>query len=188
MAPIRISSDPNVGGRVRAFRKARDLTIDEVAESSGVTKSFISRFERNEVQASVATLLKIFAIIGIKMSDVFDPSPSSYVPSGEGVPVNYGGHNVREFVVSGPQNDSLMALLSIVEPGGGSGPELYMLDAAADLVHVLEGELTVTVGSEIYHLKQGDTLNFAASIPHSWVNPSHSKDSKVLWVMVPPPK
>lgn len=176
-----------VGGRVRAFRKARNLTLDEVAKSSGVTKSFVSRFERDEVQASVAVLLKIFGAIGIKLSDVFDPPPSSYVPAGNGVSVNFGGHNIKESIVNGQNDASMMALFSIIEPGGGSGPELYILKAESDLIHILEGELRVTVGGEIYDLKPGDTLTFSPTIPHSWENLSPTAICKSLWVIVPPP-
>lgn len=177
----------NVGGRVRAFRKARNLTIDEVAKNSGVTKSFISRFERDEVQASIATLLKIFNAIGIKLSDVFDPPPSSYVPAGQGVPVNFGGHNLKERIVNGQKNDAMMALYSVIEPGGGSGSELYVIRADSDLIHIIEGRLRVVVGGEIYDLSAGDTLTFAPTIPHSWVNLSETDVCKSLWVIVPPP-
>lgn len=181
------TAEVNVGGRVRAFRKARNLTIDEVAKNSGVTKSFVSRFERDEVQASVAVLLKIFGAIGIKLSDVFDPPPSSYVPAGQGVPVNFGGHNIKESIVNGQNDTSMMALFSVIEPGGGSGPELYIIKAESDLIHILEGQLRVTVGGEVYDLKPGDTLTFSPTIPHSWENLSQTEPCRSLWVIVPPP-
>lgn len=181
------TTNANIGGRVRAFRKAKNLTIEEIARNSGVTKSFISRFERDEVQASVATLLKILSVIGVKLSEVFDPPEASYVPFGKGVPINLGGHKVQESIINGRSSSSMMALYSTIEPGGGSGSELYILNAESDLIHILEGELRVVVGGEIYNLQAGDTLSFAPSIPHSWINPSQTGVCKSIWVIVPPP-
>lgn len=163
------------------------MTIEEVATKAGVTKSFISRFERDEVQASVATIMKIFAVLDIKPSEVFDPPSTHYVPAGTGSRINLGGHHVTERIISGQHVKSLMALHSIIEPGGGSGTELYVLNAECDLIYILEGNLDVIVGSEVHHLKPGDTLSFTPTLPHSWTNPSKTDVCKAIWVIAPPP-
>jgi transcriptional regulator with XRE-family HTH domain len=181
------SSEVRVGSRLRAFRKMRNLLIDDVAQKAGVTKSFISRFERDEVQASVATLLRICEAIGVKPADIFEPPATSYVPAGQGVPISLGGRKMREFLVSGSGNEHMMALYSVIEPGGGSGAEPYALKAAADLVHVQTGQLRIVIGSEIYNLHPGDTLTFPPSIPHTWDNPSKTETCTALWIIVPPP-
>lgn len=181
------AGEVRVGSRLRAFRKAKGLVIDDVAQRAGVTKSFISRFERDEVQASVATLLRICEVIGVKPGEIFEPPATSYVPAGRGVPISLGGEKMREFLVSGSGNEHLMALYSIIEPGGGSGGEPYALKAAADLVHVQTGQLRIVIGSEIYLLTPGDTLTFPPSIPHTWENPSKTETCTALWVIVPPP-
>lgn len=181
------SQSPQIGGRLRAFRRAAGLTIDDVAVKAGVTKSFVSRFERDEVQASVATLLRLCESIGVGMGTIFEPSKASYVPAGKGVPVSLGGERMQEYLINGSNSGQLMALQSLIEPGGGSGSELYRLNASVDLVHVLEGELELVVDSETYRLHKGDTLTFAPSIPHSWVNPSTNNRCIALWIIVPPP-
>lgn len=181
------TGEVRVGSRLRAFRKAKGLLIDDVAQRAGVTKSFISRFERDDVQASVATLLRICDAIGVKPGEIFEPPATSYVPAGKGVPISLGGQKMREFLVSGSGNEHLMALYSVIEPGGGSGGEPYALKAAADLVHVQTGQLRIVIGSEVYLLTPGDTLTFPPSIPHTWENPSNTETCTALWVIVPPP-
>jgi transcriptional regulator with XRE-family HTH domain len=181
------AGDVRVGSRLRAFRKSKNMTIDEVAQRAGVTKSFISRFERDEVQASVATLLRVCDVIGVKPGEIFEPPATSYVPKGAGVPISLGGEKMREYLVSGANNEHMMALFSVIDPGGGSGNEPYALKAAADLVHVQTGQLRIVIGSEEYLLSPGDTLTFPPSIPHTWENPSQSETCTALWVIVPPP-
>jgi len=177
----------NVGSRLRAARLAKGLRIDEVALRVGVSKSFISRFERDVVQASVATLLRVCDAIGVKSADLFSPPTTAYVPAGQGTPISLGGEKMREYLIGGAGNEHMMALYSIIEPGGGSGSEPYTINADTDMVHVQTGQLEMCVGENIYLLKVGDTLTFPPNIPHTWRNPSSDETCTALWVIVPPP-
>lgn len=185
-----VSASPNgfnVGARLRAFRQQRNISIDTVASKAGVSKSFLSRFERDLVQASIATLLRICDAIGVKPGAIFDPPATSFVRAGEGAPINLGGVGMRERIVGGVGNEHMMALHSVIAPGGGSGPEAYAIRADLDLVHVITGELRISVGGEDYHMVAGDTLSFDPKIPHTWRNPSASEPCVTLWMIVPPP-
>lgn len=176
-----------VGSRLRAARIARGLLIDDVAQRVGVSKSFISRFERDRVQASVATLLRVCDAIGIKPAELFAPPSTNLVRAGAGTPISLGGERMREYLIGGPGNEHMMALSSIIEPGGGSGTEPYTLKADSDMVHVQSGRLEICVGADTYLLGAGDTLTFPPSIPHTWRNPSDDETCVALWVIVPPP-
>lgn len=177
----------NLGERLRAARRARGLSIEQVATGAGITKSFVSRLERDAVAASVATLVRVCNAIGIRPGSLFDGPATYLVRSGEGAPISLGGTKMSEFLISGSSNEHLMALLSVIEPGGGSGSEPYSLNAASDFVHIKRGELVVEVDSVPYHLREGDTFTFPPSLPHSWVNPSATKQTIAIWVIVPPP-
>ncbi len=179
--------DINLGERLRAARKARGLSIEQVADASGITKSFLSRLERDAVAASVATLIRVCDAIGIRPGSLFDGPSTSLVRAGQGVPVSFGGEKMQEFLLSGPGNEHMMVLLSHIGPAGGSGPEPYKLHARSDLVHISEGELIVQVADQSYHLRAGDTLTFPPSAPHMWVNPSKTQRTVAIWVIVPPP-
>jgi len=183
--PVR--DDVKVGLRLRGLRQARGLSIEQVAQAVGVTKSFISRLERDSVSASVATLLRVCDAIGVRAGTLFDPPATRLVRSGEGTPLDLGGQRMREFIISGEAQDQLMALRSEIEPGGGSGDEPYTLRSSADLVHLLEGELEMTIDGVTYVMKAGDTLTFPPSLPHTWRNPSKTKSTRAIWVIVPPP-
>lgn len=185
--PLPVREQVQVGGRLRALRQARGLSIEQVAQAVGVNKSFISRLERDAVAASIATLLRVCDAVGIRPGTLFDPPPMKLVRSGEGRLIDLGGHLMREYLVSGDAQEQLMALLSDIEPGGGSGDEPYTLRSAADLVHVLEGRLELTVDGVVYPMAEGDTLTFPPTLAHTWRNPSRTRRTRALWVIVPPP-
>lgn len=61
----------NIGARLRGVRQTRRLTIDQVAEMSGLTKGFLSRVERDLTSPSVSTLLKLCDVLGIEIGQLF---------------------------------------------------------------------------------------------------------------------
>lgn len=190
-APLQIVRPPqddiHLGERLRAARKARALSIEQVANVAGITKSFLSRLERDAVAASVATLLRVCNAIGIRPGSLFDPPATNLVRASEGTPISLGGQGMSEYLISGSSNEHMMALLSVIEPNGGSGSEPYTLNAAADLVHIKQGELIILVDNVPHHLYEGDTFTFPPSLSHMWVNPSARQKTVALWIIVPPP-
>lgn len=180
-------ADIDLGARVRSIRQARGLSIEQVAGAAGLTKSFISKLEHDRVAPSVATLLKICSVLGIRAGSLFDPPSTSIVRKDQASPVSFGGRDMKEYLISGDSNDHLMALRSIIAPGGGSGEELYTLAAAADLVHIVSGQLEMTIESDVHLLDEGDTITFPPSLPHAWRNPSKDTPTIAIWVIVPPP-
>lgn len=181
------ASTIDVGARLRAARLASGLSIQEVADRVGVNKSFISRFERNVVHASVSTLLKICEALGVKPSKLFEVPVTQFVAADERPPLNLGGTGMREFLIGGGPDKHMLAIYSIIDPGGGSGEDPYTLNADTDMVHVRSGQLSVVVGSDTYLLRAGDTLTFPPSVPHTWRNPSADESCTAIWVIVPPP-
>jgi transcriptional regulator with XRE-family HTH domain len=183
--PVR--AEVSLGPKLRSERTARGLSIQQVAEAAGVTKSFLSKLETDQVSASVATLLRICDAMGVRPGTLFDPPSTNLVRDGEARPINLGGEGMVEYLISGDSNEHLMALMSVIQPGGGSGKEPYALTSAVDIVHIKQGRLDVTIEGETFQMRAGDTLTFQPSKPHAWRNPSASDVTVAVWVIVPPP-
>jgi len=184
--PVRDES-ARIGAKLKALRQARGLSMEQVAQAVGVNKSFISKLEADAAAPSVATLLRYCDAVGIRPGSLFDPPPTQLVRRDEAVRIDLGGERMTEYLISGTGQAEMMALRSVIEPGGGSGAEPYALRSQADLVHVLSGELEITVDGVVHRLGEGDTLTFPPTLPHSWRNPSASAVTQALWVIVPPP-
>ncbi|WP_162567086.1 hypothetical protein [Variovorax sp. SRS16] len=109
----------------------------------------------------MATLLRVCKAIGIRPGSLFDPPATNLVRAAQGTPISLGGQGMSEFLISGAGNEHMMALLSIIEPSGGSGSEPYTLNAASDLVHVEQGELIIVVDSVGPAVARGDAAGQA---------------------------
>src|SRR5271156_3744702 len=54
----------SIGERLRAARDPAGLTLDQLAETSGLSKAHLSRLESSERQPSIAALLDLSAALG----------------------------------------------------------------------------------------------------------------------------
>ena len=85
-----------IGAKLRAARKLRSLTLDQVALSAGLTKGFVSRLERDDVSPSVASLVAVCDVLGLRVGELFDPPVTSVSRAGEGRLINFGGEGAVE--------------------------------------------------------------------------------------------
>lgn len=168
-------------------RKARGLTIEQLAARADLTKSFISRLERDDTSASVASLVRLCDVLAIKVGALFEESESALVRQGHAPPINFGGHGVRDYLFTRNSEPRLQVIESHVEPGGGGGDEPYALTTDVEFVYVLSGELEVEVGATRHLLRQGDGLTFPGREPHTWRNRSDEQSATALWVLTPAP-
>jgi transcriptional regulator with XRE-family HTH domain len=176
-----------IGGRLRATRLSRGLTLGQVASAAGLTEGFVSKLERDQVSPSVASLVSVCEALGLRVGELFEPPSSAIVRAGEGAQINFGGQSAREFLLSPGSQSHIEVLHSIVDPGGSGGDELYALDTEIEFVYVLRGQFNILLGPERFELNQGDAMTFRGREPHTWRNPSTTDVAEVLWVLAPAP-
>jgi transcriptional regulator with XRE-family HTH domain len=183
-APDRARPAVLIGAKLRNARQLRGLTLDMVAQSAGLTKGFVSRLERDDVSPSVASLVSVCEVLGLRVGDLFDPPRTSVIRSGEGRLINFGGKGAVERLVTPGTQTALEVIHSVVEPGGNGGEELYALACEAECAYVLSGTLEVVLEHDVETLTAGDAMTFPGDAPHTWRNPG-PRPSEVLWILTP---
>jgi transcriptional regulator with XRE-family HTH domain len=176
-----------IGGRLRATRLARGLTLGQVAAAAGLTEGFVSKLERDQVSPSVASLVAVCEALGLRVGELFEPPTSAIVRAGEGAQINFGGVDAREYLLSPGSQSHIEVLHSIVAPKGSGGDELYALDTEVEFVFVLKGQFEIVLGPTVHQLNTGDAMTFRGREPHTWRNPSNTDPAEVLWVLSPAP-
>lgn len=178
-----------VGKKLKVIRLKNDMTIQELAEKSGVSSNMISRVERGLTIPSVEILMKL--------AGVFDKSINYFVeevstthevvftqPGKRDKTVYDDEHNMHtESFTSGLRDPQFMSFYCTVPPGGTSGRQ-HMYHPGDELIYLLEGRLKVTIAEEEYMLSPGDSLSFKSHLPHRWDNIG-DQDAKVLWTLSP---
>ena len=176
-----------IGRSLREARRRRGLTLRAVAEEAEVTESFLSQVERDVASPSIATLRRIAVALGTSIGTLLDSAGphAKLVRRADRRVVGYAGLDARdEFLTDGP-NARLQVIESVIEPGGGTGPEAYAHESDEECLIVLEGCLDLWVGDEEYRLEAGDAIRYSSRVPHRNQNPGPS-GARVMFVLTPP--
>lgn len=150
-----------VGARVSAGRNALALSLDQLANRTGVSRAMISRIERGEVHASAVVLDKICAGLGITLSNLFARATDSPLLRRADQPVwrdPQSSYLRREVAPTG--TGSTVHIVEVEFPAGAEvtlGPAEHRV--IEQHVWLLEGQMAVTLGPTTHTLNPGDCLH-----------------------------
>jgi quercetin dioxygenase-like cupin family protein/DNA-binding Xre family transcriptional regulator len=184
-APKGVPDGTRIGAQLKAARLAARMSMAEVAEQAGLTKGFLSKLERDLANVSVASLIRLCDALGISVGSLFQTPTGQVVRYGAYPPINFGGTEMTEYLLTPSGEKRVQAILSDIEPGGGSGDGSYSLPADLEFVYVLAGQLQITVADEEITLEQGDAFTFPADTPHTFRASAQAGRAQVLWVISP---
>jgi len=163
-----------VAENLRAARKVRNLSLDDLARASGVSRAALSQVETCKSNPTVGLLWKVAVGLG--------------VPFAELVGESRGGTRVlrRRDAQVLRSVDGKFESRPLSPAGFSPFAELYELRLAArskhesdahapqtqELVVVLSGVLRIHVAGEVHELRSGDSVHFLADREHAYENPS----------------
>lgn len=183
-----VPAEAAFGRKVRARRQELGMTLADVAEKSGLGRSFVSEIERDLVSPSIASLLKLCRALGLGLRDLFDEKPSALIRRSERRKVDLGGHGFVDYALTPRGSKHMLATWTELEPGATAGDDFYTLDADEALILVLQGALTVRFEDGDIELAEGDALTLDPRRRRMLFNPSDLEPTLALMVYVPPPR
>ncbi len=184
-APDAVPDGTRIGAQLKAARLAARMSMAEVAEQAGLTKGFVSKLERDIANVSVASLIRLCDALGVSVGSLFQAPKGAVVRRDARPPINFGGRKMSEYLLTPSGEKRVQAILSDIEPGGGSGKEPHSLPADVEFVLILAGQLQVTVAGEQITLEQGDAFTFPANLEHTFQAPPRAGRAQVLWIVSP---
>lgn len=186
------AADPDqemaVGGQIRELRKVKGLTLQQLADSAGVSVGYLSQIERNQSKLPIGVLRKLSDVLGVHMNWFFhaNDTPTQekdiIVRSHNRRRFTFTGIGIEEELLSPNLSGPLEMLLSTIEPGADSGD--YTHDGV-EAGFVLSGRLDLWVSGQFFQLEKGDSFSFKSTEVHRCAN-SGDEPTKVVWVITPP--
>ncbi len=189
MRPIHPSADAAgtpIGAKLRSTRIAQGLTLAQVADSSGLSKGFLSRVERDETSPSVATLVQLCQVLSLPVGALFAEPEIQRITPAEAPHINLGGVGATELLMSPRGEERVQLLRSSLEPGAHGGHDLYTVNCDIEVLHVIAGAVTVRFADRSVRLDAGDALTFPGREPHTW-RAEDGRGAEVCWVLSPAP-
>ncbi|MDQ3616743.1 MAG: XRE family transcriptional regulator [Actinomycetota bacterium] len=181
------SGQIRIGARLRVARLSQKMTIEAVADATGLTKGFISRLERDAASPSVASLVAVCEAIGLRVGALFDPPETAIVRAGKGRPISFGANGAQESLLTPGTQQQIEVIHSLLDGNGHGGEELYALDCESEFVYVVDGELELVLEEGTVPLGAGDAMTFPGRTRHTWRNRSATEPCEVLWILSPAP-
>lgn len=176
-----------LGARLRHARETSRLSLAEVAARSGVTKSFLSRVERDETSPSVATLADICAAVGLPLADLFATPQTALVRRSDRprIPDLPKAADVVDTLITPTGERHVTVLETAAAPGGSGGEVPYTLPVECEVCFVLQGTVEVRVEDQVFRLDEGDALTFGGAVPHTWQAAGPGEGARILWILAP---
>lgn len=189
--PSMRSPPPAIGPRLRAIRKKRRLSLDELAAASGVSRSMLSQIERGQTNPTVAIVWNLAQALTLDLTELMGMTSATSHP---GIEVTQ-----PSFTPQIKTEDALCILRILSPPHTASGVEWYDLTilpggalvsephlrGAMEHLTVREGEITVTSGDASQVVGPDATARYAADLPHTIRN-NATVAAKALLVVVNP--
>ncbi|HWH28750.1 MAG TPA: XRE family transcriptional regulator [Mycobacteriales bacterium] len=163
-----------IGERVKAERQARQWTLDQLAEVSGVSRRMLINIEHGDANPSIGILLKLSDALGVGLSALVESPHVTAVTltrSGTVPPLWTSAAGGRAVLVSSTVPPDVVELWDwALAPGDRYASEPHA-DGTRELLHVLDGQVVVEVAGEEVMLETGDALSFSGDLPHAYANP-----------------
>ncbi|MFI6133212.1 helix-turn-helix domain-containing protein [Micromonospora sp. NPDC051141] len=160
-----------VARQVRELRAARGWSFEELAGRSGVSKGMLVQIEGARTNPSIGTLCRVADAFGVSMARLLEPAEESTVriTRADQAPVLWrGAHGGVARLLSGLGEPDLVELWDWrMRPGEA----LHSPDHAhgtREILHVLDGAVTVTVDGVDHRVEAGETVEFHADREHGY--------------------
>lgn len=174
-----------LGIRLSSIRKRKNMTLDELSASSGVSKSILSQIERDLSNPTVTTISRIANALNEKLSDFFlkiEVEQTNTIESSKETPSITSKDGLCEIKIlgAGETVNWLQWYILEMKPKGvlessSHGPKTF------ENLTVLGGQIEVLCGETKTKLSKGDTFRFQSNRSHTIKNISRER-AQVLMV------
>ncbi|MHA3737103.1 helix-turn-helix domain-containing protein [Pseudomonas sp. Eth.TT006] len=170
---------------IQDLRKHKKVTLKELADRIGRSVGFLSQVERGLSRPTVADLTAISETLGVPTTYFYSlPKPRQvpWVTRPDERRTLHFANGITDILVSPQMRAGFSMLESLLEPGASSG-ERQISDSSEQGGYVLEGELTLWLGTddEPVTLKAGDSFQFDSHTRCRYGNLTRQL-TRVLWV------
>lgn len=162
-----------LGERLRKERTSRFLTLDDLAQATGVSRSMIAAIETGGKAPTIVVLHRVASGLGLRMSDLMGESGPERVvvlrhaeqpvvtdPSG------WERRNLAPAIAGLP----FEFMRTTIPPGVDCGIFPPHKHGSREHVAVNEGRLTLTIAGTTYELEAGDAISYAGDCDHQFRN------------------
>lgn len=177
-----------LGADIRALRKARGMTLTEIAERLGRSVGWLSQVERDISEPSISDLRQISKCLDVPMSMLFAHSSAPVqeqgyvVRAGARRPMGSTEEGLIEELLSPDLTDDFEMVHSTFRPR--SQMQTPAQRPTQEVGYIISGQLDLQIGDRHFTVGPGDSFRFRGEL-YQWSNP-YDAPALAIWVIAPP--
>jgi transcriptional regulator with XRE-family HTH domain len=174
--------------RLRQVRLGAGLSLEQLADRSGVSRATLSSIERGATNPSLGVVAKVAAALDLSVAQLLDedrPQRALVVPAARRATFTDPATGYRRQLYPAFEGGTIGLVRHVVPAGVDSGPlpahppgtEKYLVVERGRLRLHLEGEPSLDAGP-------GDAVRYPADVPHRFENAGRGE---CAWLVIVPP-
>ncbi|MFC5995755.1 helix-turn-helix domain-containing protein [Pseudonocardia hispaniensis] len=161
-----------IAHQVRGYRRARGVSITELARHTGISKAMLSKIENAQTSCSLSTLSRLANVFEVPVTALLRGADAEheavYVPAGHGAQIVRRGSNVGHLY---HQLGTLRGQHKRIEPllvTLSEATEVFPMfeHPGTEFIYMLEGSMVYVHRGAQYKMRPGDALQFDGEGPH----------------------
>lgn len=172
-------TDPShrIGKVIKRIRFDQDLTLEDAAQLTGVSKAMLGQIERGESNPTISVLWKIASGLRVSFSDLLEEEVEEYSPieieSMEPVYESEGKMKLYDIFPFNPITGFEYFYIELLP--GAHHNSIEHPNAMEEYIIVTQGTLSMTINDKEYILKAPAAMVFTPSSAHTYSNPFEEK-------------
>ena len=176
-----------ITNKLKDIRKEKNITLQELADATGVTKGMLSQVENNRTIPSLTVFLNIIKSLKIDINDFFqdfNTEQDSKVIFKKAAQYqffekeNTVGFHYKRIMSSAINEYHVDFVLLTLMP---NAQRAMVQTDAYEFKYVLKGKVEYTIGEEVFVMEAGDSIFFDATEPH---NPKNLGDTEAQLLVI----
>lgn len=164
-----------VGGRLRALRKARGVTLADLGAETGLTTSTLSRLENGLRRPTLEQLLPLARAHDVPLDDLVG-APHTGDPRVHLRPVTRDG---MTFVPLTRRAGGIQAFKVVYPPASAWGAPSLKTHEGYEWFYVMNGRVRLVLGGRDLELGPGEAAEFDTRVPH-WLGSADERPAELL--------
>jgi transcriptional regulator with XRE-family HTH domain len=175
----------NIGKQVRDRRKELGLSLRDLGKRAGLTASFLSQVENDQVSPSLNSLQSIATALNVPMFSLLNDTPKgNIIKASERRKVNFEDSKISYDLLTSDFSRQMMAYKIYVQPFAVR-VAMKLAKSTEQWMHVVQGKMQINIGDEVYQLDQGDTIYYDGDLLQEFGSISNEK--LIIMCCITPP-
>ncbi|MCI2062718.1 MAG: XRE family transcriptional regulator [Eubacteriaceae bacterium] len=163
-----------IASNIRSLRKSRKMSMGDVAEVTGVSKSMLGQIERGESSPTISTLSKISTGLNIPFAALLETKEKGTMITGRNdiTPITGDDTGFRLYPFFPLKASRSFELFDAEIDGNVESDNLPRESNTEGFIIVFQGTLELTLnGTDLYLIHSGSSISFRADQKHTFRNP-----------------